>query len=567
MSFLAAAIRSIQEWSGELEGWQAELDFVPFAAHLFAVGTQLLLNEGSARLMVRLDLPAARTDLELLRRELAEISETTDGPALYRTIIAALVTVESVLLKEPSLPAALLPFTELTPLRPATSSGKDFRGIGGRVYHWIRPASALNALRMRRIDDAKSHPPDPMPHPGIYLSRLSLYWDSDPQLPRLIRVPSSPRIAPFFRDSGDDVTIRKRFRLALCPLEGSFYPRFSLKDDGRFFQAHPENPMEGAAELKTHLEMVIRAATDEKEDINLILFPELTVDAIARSGLQEALRERSRVWNSLYGVVAGSFHFQDEVSDTASSPERPPVNETVFLDRMGNPVMAHHKKGRFRVTASKVSPKLFANCPTQDLCKEIFEDVRYGSEFRIFETSLGRLAILICADAIAADDRGYLPLIRRLRPDLLLVISMSDETEPFEAFAEEMSHYWIGTVFVNAHCILKEAEAAKTARRARGEAAVRESQSPAGLQPPKEDRSPHLAAWDLALYEAKGCPPTRGRWKFGHEPECRYFKKSEQRAEGWHALSQDPGPNGISLLRWEDQALGIVLDLGVHWQD
>jgi hypothetical protein len=564
LGFIAAAIRSIREWSGELEGWQAELDFVPLAAHLFAVGTQLLLNEGSARLMVRLDLPAPRTDLELLRQELAEISEITDEPALYRTIIAALVTLESVLLEEPSLPAALPPFTDLTPLRSERPSGEEFRGIGGRVYHWIRPASALNALRMRRIDDAKSYPPDPMPHPGIYLSRLSLYWDSDPQLPRLTRVPSNPRIAPFFRDSGDDVTIRKRFRLALCPLEGPFYPRFSLKSDGRFFQAHPENPMEGAVDLKTHLEMVVREATDE--DVNLILLPELTVDAFARSGLQDALRESSRVWNSLYGVVAGSFHFLGEASNTASCPERPPVNETVFLDRTGSPVMAHRKKGRFRITASRVSPKFFANCPAEGLPKEIFEDIRYGSELRIFETSLGRLAILICADAIAADDRGYLPLIRRVRPDLLLVISMSDETEPFEAFAEEMSHYWIGTVFVNAHCILKEAEAAKTAREAQ-EVAVRESQGLTGLQPPKKDRPPHLATWNLALYEAKGCPSTRGRWKFGHEPECLYFKKSEQRAEGWHALSQDPGPNGISLLRGEDQTLGIILDLGVHWQD
>jgi predicted amidohydrolase len=566
LSFLTASIRSIQEWAGELEGWQAELEFVPFAAHLFAVGTQLLLNEGSARLMVRLDLPAPRTDLELLRRDLAEVSGTADGPALYRTIIAALITIESVLLREPSLAAALPPFTDLTPLELETSSGEEVRGIGGRVYHWIRPASALAALRMLRIDHAKSHPPDPMPHPGIYLDRLSLYWDSDPQLPRLTRVQSNSRIAPFFRDSGDDAAIRKRFRLALCPLEGPFYPRFSLKGDGRFFQAHPESPMQGAAELKDHLETVIKAATDEKKGINLILFPELTVDAIARSSLEAALLESSRVWSSLYGVVAGSFHFLDGASGAAAGPELPPVNETVFLDRTGKRVMAHRKKGRFRVTPSKVSPKFFADSPVKGLHKEIFEDIRYGSELSLIDTSLGRLAVLICADAIAADDRGYLPLIRRLRPDLLLVISMSAETEPFEAFAEEMSHYWIGTVFVNAHCILAEVEAARAALEAQ-QAAARESQGADGLKPSKEDRSPHLAAWNLALYEAEGCPPTRGRWKFGHEPECLYFKESERRKKGWHALSQDPDPNGISLLRSEDQTLGLVLDLGVHWQD
>jgi hypothetical protein len=552
LSFLAAAIGSIREWAEELEGWQAELDFIPLAAHLFAVGTQLLLNEGSARLMVRLDLPTPRTDLELLRRQLAELSDTTDGPELYRTIIAVLIIVESVLLEEPSLPAALPPFTELTPLRSQTPSENEFRGIGGRVYHWIRPPSAMSTLRTLRFGHAPSAPPDPMPHPGIYLSRLSLYWDSDLQLPRLVRVRPNARISPFFRDSGDDVSVRKKFRVALCPLEGPFYPCFSIKEGGRFFQAHQESPMEGADALKTHLEAVIAAANNE--EVNLILFPELTVDPSARSHLQKTLGDHSKEPSSLYGVVAGSFHLWE---DAAAGPARPPVNEAVLLDRTGALVMAHHKKGRFRVISSKLSSKLFANLSQVELPhKEIFEDICYGSELRLIETSLGRLAILICADAIAADDRGYLPLIHRLRPDLLLVVSMSDETDPFEAFAEEMSRYWIGTVFVNAHSVLKEAEEAREVLAAAGQP-----------NSPNEARSPHLAAWNLALYEAENCPATLGRWRFGQEPESRYFKKSERGPKGWYPLSKDPRPSGISLLRHENEILGVVLDLGVHWQD
>lgn len=551
MSFLAAAIHSIREWAGELEGWQKELEFVPLAAHLFAVGTQLLLNEGSARVMVRLDRPTPRTDLELLRRQLTHLSDTIDGPGLYRTIIAALVTIEEVLRKEPALLTSFPRFTDLTPLRSKNPLPKEeVRGLGGRVYHWMRPPSALTALRTQRFEYAKSPPPDPMPHPGIYLSRLSLYWDSDPQLPRLTRVPANQRIAPFFRDSGDDVSVRKKFRIALCPLEGPFHPRFFIQDNGRFFQAHRKTPMEGAAALKAYLETLIEAAVEE--EVHLILFPELTIDGNARSHLQEVLRQSDQnLQNLLYGVVAGSFHLWDE----SAGPDGPPVNETVLLDRTGAPVSIHHKKGRFRITSSKVSRKLFASIPS-DLRKEIFEDIRYGSELRILETSLGRLAILICADAIAADDRGYLPLIRRLRPDLLLVVAMSDETEPFEAFAEEMSRYWIGTVFVNAHRILQEAEDAKQVKKAQ-EAAVQAN--------PAEGRSPHLAAWNLALYEAEGCPPTLGHWKLGQEPECLYFKKSARGPKGWRRLSQDPDPNGIFLLCRHCQVLGVVLDLGVHW--
>jgi hypothetical protein len=228
--------------------------------------------------------------------------------------------------------------------------------------------------------------------------------------------------------------------------------------------------------------------------------------------------------------------------------------------------MVHHKKGRFRVISSKIDPKLFADLSKEGLRKEIFEDIRYGSELRLVETSLGRLVILICADAIAADDRGYLPLIRRLRPDLLLVVSMSAETEPFEAFAEEMSRHWIGTIFVNAHCILKEAQEARAAREER-ETAARHIQAFGEPQHPEERRLPNLAAWNLALYEAEGNPPTLGRWRYGHDPECFYFKKSEQGPKGWRSLSHDLDRNGISLLLREDQTLGVVLDLGVHWQD
>lgn len=564
LSFLAASIRSVREWAEELEGWEDELDFVPLIAHLFALGTQLLLIEGSARLMVPLELPAPHTDLEQLREHLAAVSATVDGPKLYGTIVAALVTLEAVLLKEPSLAAALPPFTELKPLRSTGSPG-EHRDLWGRVYHWIRPSSAFSALRASRIEEAQSHPPDPMPHPGIYLTRLSLYWDSDPQLPKLTLVPRKPRIAPFFRDSGQDVALRKKFRLALCPLEGPFSPRFCIKEGGRFFQAPSESSMDGAAALKAHLETVIQTA--RQEGVHLILFPELMVDANARSAIRDALEAGTKEPGALYGVVAGSFHFwEDRGPHSATASEGPPVNESVFLDRAGAQVMSHRKKGRYRVSSSRVTPKLFVDFSQEELRKEIYEGIRYGSELALIDTSLGRLGILICADAIAADDRGYLPLIRRLRPDLVLVVAMSDETEPFEAFAEEMSRYWIGTVFVNAHCLLKLSSEARATREARKVMVPGGQDDLAAPTLPREDRAPLLAAWNFALYQAEACPPTIGRWRFGHEPESFYFKKSRRESVGWQGRSADNGPHGITLLG-ESQALGLVLELGVHWRD
>lgn len=541
MSFLAAAIRLIREGARELEGWQKPMEFLPFAAHLFAAGTQLLLNEGSARLMEPLQ-PRAAEDLESLRAHLAGLSESLGAPSLYQEIIEALITIESEFVRG-KLEASLPPSTVLRPL-----TSPSYRGITGVVQHWLRPRSVLGSLREARLRDAPSHPPDPAPHPGIYLDRLAFYWDSDPQLPGVRTVPSNWRTRRLYKDWEDRDSPLKPFRIALCPLEGPFHPQFSIDSKGAYFHARTDGPIQGSDELESCLDSVLDAAAEA--GVHLILLPELTIDTKARECLQRALRVRSRRPSSLYGVVAGSFHVWDSELPPDGAIEPSPINETLFLDHTGAPISTHCKKGRFRVPAAalKSLPALFPG-GASDPHPEIFENIRYGTELKILDTSLGRLALLICADAIFADDRGYLPVIRRLRPDLLLVVSMTPETEPFESFAEEMSRYWIGSVFVNAHCLLEKAAAAM----AQG-----------GLPPPRAN----LAACDLALHQNAGCPPSRARWRFGQpEPEYFDFKPPKGKDKGWYSLSNFPGSSGISFLRSTDRTLGLVVDLGLHWKD
>lgn len=527
MAFLSAAIDLIRKRAQAAEGW-GDLEYIDLAAHLFAVGCQLLLNEGSARLMAPLgkaELPETIFSLEEVRAQLLTLPDEMNARDLYRAILVALVSIETVLVDTPSYWTGLSPWTDLEP-----RIEDEFRGIGGRVYHWFRPPSALTKIRNKRFEEGPSRPPDPSPHPGTYLERLAFYWDSDLQLPRMGRVPSNPSagawIERFARSSGDDACLQGRFPIALCPLEGPFHPLFSVEREGRFFQALRKGSMQGADELVRHLETVLEAA--DAEGARLVIFPELTIDACTREHLQRELNrthERSRL-----GVVAGSFHVWQGDS---SAEDDPPVNQAVFLDRAGALVMSHHKRGRFRVPGNQVNDRFFPERP-EKIGREVYEDIRYGSELQIFETSLGRLALLICADAIAADDRGYLPLIRRLRPDLLLVVSMTAETEPFDAFAGEMSRYWIGTIFVNAHCVCREA---------------------------------NLVAWDLALVETKGSAPTRVRWRASSpEPECFYFHPASG-PKGWRPLSEAPGRTGVSPLRHGGQTLGLLLDLGIHWEE
>jgi predicted amidohydrolase len=550
MSFLLAAVDFVRRRALAAEGWEENLQFVDLAAHLFAIGSQLLLNEGSAPLMARqedADNLAAPSSLQDLAAQLAQLPDDLDPYDLYQRLVAALVFIESVLAPEPSNTPALRAWTDLEifPVEPESSERKEkdcsYRGIQGRVYHWIRPSSALGKLRSQRFEAVQSRPPEPSPHPGIYLHRLALYWDSDPQLPRMSRVAAEPdQLNPkherFIRTSGEEAA-RGCFRIALCPLTGPFHPRFGIADEeGRYFQALKEDAIEDHAALCRHLGEVLAAA--EKQKVRLVVFPELTIDAAAREHLKHLLQQQQfNPRAKLFGVVAGSFHIWPD-------PLKTPANEAVLLDTSGNTVMLHQKKGRFRVERKYVTKPFFPEeLEGRQISREVFENISYGSELQIFDTSLGRLALLICADAIAADDRGYLPLVRRLRPDLLFVVAMTPETELFEAFAEEMSRHWIATVFVNASCICGKAP------------------------PPKSRQRKNLVALDLALFETKGAAPTRARWRHGaQEPECYYFKPASGR-KGWRSLSKVPKePSGISLLSRDDPSLGLLLDLGAHWE-
>jgi hypothetical protein len=217
--------------------------------------------------------------------------------------------------------------------------------------------------------------------------------------------------------------------------------------------------------------------------------------------------------------VAGSFH---EWPGGTTSAEVLPYNEARLLDHTGQTLLKHQKKKGFRIHRSYVTPQFFPGFLPEQLpsgVSEVFEGIEDGSALAVLDTTLGRLALLICFDAIAADpEGGYEHLVQCLRPDLLLVVSMSPKTAPFEAFFNRMSEHWIGTLFVNAHCLCRPSEI--------------------------------LASSNLALFELQGAPPTRAHWRKGEKAACAYFKPPA------------PGPTGVA----EHPLLGLVIDLGVHWE-
>ncbi|HEV2856187.1 MAG TPA: hypothetical protein VHC97_25585 [Thermoanaerobaculia bacterium] len=526
--FRSATISWIRKHAKEIEDEQ-DYAFVHFAAHLFAIASLLDVSRGD--LQDRKPKPA--DSLRATMGQLAALPSDLDVPDLYLCLLDALLTVEACLDPRRDSKPLDVP-TELIPFLPGT-----IHRLGGQVRHWLRPkfGSALARERDQRYDEAAEHgtrPPTPAPHPMDHLYRLAMFWESDPHHPRVIPPPQRfLHGIHLVEESGRDAVERGSFRIALCPLEGDFHPLFKVTPDGRHFHVRRRAGMKKPDELIDHLTRVVETA--EAERIHLLVLPELMVSIKAREHLATALRKRRSCWP--YGTIPGSFHDWKGASERGHRP----VNEAQLLDNLGNVLLSHWKKGGFRLHRSKIGKRFFPDRLPPTLKREVFEGIEPGSQLAVLETSLGRLAILICADAIAADPfKGYEPLVLRLRPDLLIVVSMSPKTQPFQQLFSRMNAHWIGTLFVNAHCMC----------------------GPSAL----------LAACDLALFEAEGAPPSRFQRERG-EREARFasYKRPAQEddrpkptseAEEWFPLSKTTGPTGVQ----EHQLLGLIIDLGVHWE-
>lgn len=523
MSPLVEAAVALIRRRAKLAADEGDMEVVRLAAHLFAICVLLFKEERDAELLQKHAAPpaAAYSSLEELLEDLQELPTGLGTLTLYEKLVEALRLIEHWLqpIGRPALSLAIEPFTELETLRY-----RDRPDLGGFVYHWLRPArpKLLEKRDERYQLDPRKRPPGPAPHPLEQLTTLRMLW-ADGKLLGLRPVSIPSREIPLVRESGLDATDPKKgFRIALCPLGCKAHPRFQADSGGTSFTVHPGDPYWQPDLLDAHLREVLEAARSEEAPVHLVLFPELCIPEGTRDKLVQTPGARTP-----YGIVAGSFHVWSR-----EEPDKAPFNESLLLDRKGESLLRHSKRGRYEVSGEfvRVNREYFPH-PPERIQEKLLEGIRHGSELQILETSLGTLALLICADALEPDPNGYEALITQIRPDLLLLVAMSDETKQFEEFAVRMARSWIGTFFVNAGCIC--------------ELALREG--------------PDLVAFNLALYEPPGSAPTCVRWPQGADgPE--YF--SFQKPKGWRPLDAHPKPKstGISWLGGRRE-LGLVVDL------
>ena len=497
------------------------------AAHLFAISCCLLQDQRDPGLFNGESVSVIRSWEDTLN-QLGALGPETDVHTLYWMIIRILCAVEASLTERdgPILPD----FTEIK------------QPLGGKVYHWLRPDSELARLRSDRFQDApeSKRPPPPPHHPTDHLNTLGMFWESDPLLPAFQSPAKQERhTIPLLKDSGRSAAVNGLFKIALCPLLGDFHPVFEIERSGRDFTTCRRAGIHNCVSMQEHLTGILEAASEG--GVHLLVFPELCVDKSMRDHIRNWLfghnRKRLRDLRSvtLQGIIAGSFH----VWRTAN-PNRP-YNETVLLDQKGKNLMQHEKRGKFRIRRDQVNsaPQFFIHRP-KTLQGEIEEKIQYGNHFQILETALGRLAVVICADVLEADPYGYQPLIERLHPDLLFIISMSAETERFESFFRRMAEHGIGTLFVNAACICDP------------------------------QKSPILAAANLALFEPAGAPPSCLRWVWSKSAEDQAEFLVQRYDFGVHGDERTCwkciGFTDATGVSWLGDRWGLVVNLGVQWQ-
>jgi predicted amidohydrolase len=531
--FLTDAVELLQAISRDLTDPRDDRA-VDLAAHLFAVACRIPRECGSAPLAEPAELPPLATFDDLLAA-IHALAPDVDARTLYWTLVRGLQVLDRTWGHTLGGRDSLRRFT---PLRKHKSCD-----LTGDVVHWLRPTPALRALRSdRRQLGGAGRPPQPAPHPADNLDRLGMFWNVHQGWPRIDTRPPAPGpLPPLVAESGRGAAARHAFRIALCPLIAEAHPVFRITADGRFFRASSPESIRGRDALHAHLDQALHSAIEE--GVHLVVLPELQIDRATRRHLTALLSDPrtgrpDRGLRLPFGVVAGSYHVWPEGVDVAVDP---PFNESLLYDQSGRVLLRHEKRGRFRITPLQIqaAPDLrepvLPGVPAALLDDEVIEGIQHGAIVEILETGLGRLAVAICADCIAPDHTCLEPLFRELRPDLLIIVSMTPETGLFEELLAKLARIGIGCLFVNARCLCR----------------------------PEDGQL--LAAAHVSLFEPRGAPPTRVRWRCGQEePEVRYYQPADGN-KAWRPLSQ-AGESGVAWLGGPATRLGLTLDLGCHFR-
>jgi predicted amidohydrolase len=519
------------------ETLQGKLRPIELAALLWKACNHLWLKVGISQIPEEWH-PEPAHDLRATAALLYPFSSPTE---LYRILASMLVSVETEIDPPTEKLVQTIFLESLQPNPPL---------LTGEVQIWFRERSVLQRARdRRRVGEHRE-----MKYwlePDRHLRVLSFYSPSDRPEVRLLPVEAdrgSPYWAPLLHSSAA-LAREGSLRIALCSLRGAWRPQFDLleDDEGREtrFVARQHILEEKPEALGKHLDQILQEVL--RESIHILAFPELSIDEGTRELLREKLR-KLRPRNPLLAVFAGTFHIRPKKKEYPHKGTDP-YNEAVVWNGLGEPLWTQYKRGAFRLQPHQVKEEFFPSLkesPRKYPGLSAVEGIRQGAELVVVDSDLGRLTVLICADALEPGP-GYKEVLDRVRPDLALILAMSEKTSGFDQERERLVQQDIGSLFVNAACVCKEGES-------------------------------DLAFIDLSIHEDTNLPPTRWRWLLGSaEPEWyrnRGPKSHANRAlsnafgrekeDRWHPSSEWKGRPPVRLL---GNGAGLILDLGAYLRD
>jgi len=416
--------------------------------------------------------------------------------------------------------------------RETELQGTAGHGPRGVVRHWWRPASATGRLRnavLSRIpklpDDGPESPPRRELKVNQLLNHLAFAWQTSGVGARWRPADHDAhrrRTQPLLSRSGDwaDGHGAAGLRIALCPLAGSGHPLFKVHGAGEgeelgTFNVDDSRPHSGPDLISRALAHLLETA--DAAMVNLILLPELMVPESALSALKSLVDASDNV----DGIISGSFHIWRGGGE--------PHNHLELVGRDGTSLLAHDKSSRVQVTRKQFTT-MKAFFPTirdpSEFPRVAEERICSGSTLEILDCPLGRLACLICKDAIDQLNEGFHREVIESAPDFVFVAAMSAECDAFDSSATKWSEMSVGTLFVNAAPILHAS--------------------------PDEP----LAFVQLPWPEIDSAAPVRVRWTAAGGLERWSFHDRK----GWRSLVPTLGGDApIFLLKGD---LGMVLDLG-----
>lgn len=219
---------------------------------------------------------------------------------------------------------------------------------------------------------------------------------------------------------------------------------------GYTFTSRPDHPREGwgtpyrfeglstGSRGPARDETAAILARCRKDRVDILIFPELTLDPEALTHLAKLLRTENRAQHPAL-VVAGSFHVP------AETPGRW-ANRCIVLDGTGEVLWSHDKLVRFSIPEAEAAhlPGGFLSMIGIDRCGGL-EDIQIGEVLEVRDGPLGRMVALICLDYCGEPVRE---LVANLRVGVFLVPAMSTSMVDFENRAREWGSRLGASTFV-----------------------------------------------------------------------------------------------------------------------